>query len=142
MVLAETEVVGVIGVETCANVKVESHLAAEVEVVDETYATGEVVITATLPAVTTVSCVIVGSVNPVVTYAGIKDTVVDTAGTIAAPPVGEVQHCVELSTELVALVLVISNVAVTELAIPAIATVAAKTLELSEVGTGTETDDG
>ena len=117
-------------------------MVAYTEVVDKTCACGEVVIAAVVPSVTTsVSCP-AGNSLPVVACTCIDDAVVYTVSTIATPPVGEVQHCLKVSSEFVTLVLSIINISVTEIAIVTYATVIAEALYLSEIETGTKTYDG
>ena len=103
--------------------------------------TGEVLVVTVLPTVA--STVVVPSGNSLVEVkagTSIEDTVVNTTGTIATPPVGEVQHSVEVNAELVTLVASIVVLAVAMIAYAV--TVVAESLELSVVTTGTKTNQG
>ena len=94
------------------------------------------------PSVTLTLVVEVGGVNPVVTCSCIEDSVVATTGTITAPPVGEVQHSLEVCAELIATALVVYGVVFLKFTIPANESVIVEALNLGEVETSTETEDG
>ena len=135
-------VLEVVGKEKSAEVKIKAETVIETEVVDKTYTCCEVVIVSVAPSVTTVVGCPFGNCLPVVTHTCIEDTVVETVSTIAAPPICEVQHSLKMKTELVALVFLKLNVAVTEIAVVADTALISEALDLSEVETGTKTDDG